>query len=70
MAHIQITAPRGNIFASAYEGFIAFMVRIAESNHRVQRVERLQALSDEQLAKLGLKREEIVKHVFGDVMYL
>ncbi|WP_121630220.1 DUF1127 domain-containing protein [Tropicibacter alexandrii] len=71
MAHIQTAAaPHGNFFANLYDGFIRAMVNIAESNSRVKRVEALQALSDAELAARGLKRDDIVKHVFGDVMYL
>ncbi len=39
-------------------------------NGRVEEMERLNALSDEALAKKGLKREDIVKHVMGDLLYL
>lgn len=46
-----------------------FLMRIAESNHRIRRVEYLQSLSDEQLAARGIRRDAIVHHVFSDVMY-
>ena len=45
-------------------------VSIAESNHRVRRVNRLSAMSDAELAARGLKREDIVRHVFSDVLYI
>jgi len=28
------------------------------------------ALSDEELAPRGMKRDDVVKHVFGDIMYI
>ncbi|MEB3419553.1 DUF1127 domain-containing protein [Salipiger marinus] len=46
------------------------LVAIGEANPRLRRVEALQRLSDEQLAARGLKREDIVRHVFRDVFYL
>lgn len=44
------------------------MENIALSNPRLRQIERLSALSDEQLAARGLRREDIVRHVFRDVM--
>ena len=40
------------------------------SNQRVRELERLSALSDEQLAEQGLRREDVVRHVFRDVYFL
>lgn len=34
---------------------------------RLEKVQRLQAMSDEELAELGLTRNEIVRHVFHDL---
>jgi len=36
----------------------------------VNRARTLMALSDEELAKRGLKRDDVVKHVFSDIMYV
>jgi hypothetical protein len=46
------------------------LVSISETNHRVAEVERLQALSDAELAKRGLRREDIARHVFRDLFYI
>ena len=46
------------------------LVHLAESNHRVNRARTLMELSDEELAQRGLKREDVVKHVFSDIMYV
>ncbi len=43
---------------------------ISEANHRMHQVERLQAKSDAELAELGLRREDIARHVFHDTLYL
>ncbi|WP_299410438.1 hypothetical protein [uncultured Roseobacter sp.] len=39
-------------------------------NARAQMVQALQAKSDEELAALNIKREEIVHHVFRDLYYV
>jgi uncharacterized protein YjiS (DUF1127 family) len=71
MAHItHEAAPRGNMIAEFFNGLIEGLARIAESNHRLKEVERLNALSDEALAKRGLRREDIARHVFRDVFYV
>lgn len=46
------------------------LIRLAEANQRVQRCQRLMDLSDAQLAKRGMKREDIVRHVFADCMHI
>lgn len=43
---------------------IATMNRIAENDPRLRQTRALQAMSDEQLAALGLARADIVRHVF------
>lgn len=51
--------------AAPFVWFFNAMVKIGEANAYVRRSEELYALSDEQLEKIGLKREDIAKHVFG-----
>lgn len=63
---------------SAQSGFLsrlghkilAFIEAVQTSNSRARELERLNAMSDEQLAAQGLRREDIVRHVFRDVYYL
>lgn len=45
-----------------------FLVSLAETNVYIARIETLNAMTDEQLAERGLKREDIVRHVFADKM--
>ncbi|MBN9887764.1 DUF1127 domain-containing protein [Salipiger abyssi] len=45
-------------------------VSIGEANPRLKRVEALQRLSDAELAEKGLRREDIVRHVFQDLFYV
>ncbi|MCJ7874187.1 DUF1127 domain-containing protein [Marinovum sp. 2_MG-2023] len=47
-----------------------FMVQIAENNHRIRKVEFLNNLSDEELAARGIRREDIVHHVFSDMLHI
>ncbi|WP_417718890.1 DUF1127 domain-containing protein [Salipiger sp.] len=46
------------------------LVAVGEANPRLRRVEALQRMTDEQLAARGIRREDIVRHVFHDVYYL
>ena len=64
--HSTTGAERRGIFTRLFDGLVA----IAENNHRVRRVQQLSAMSDAQLAQRGLKREDIARHVFRDVLYI
>lgn len=54
----------------AFEGAINFLVSISTSSSRARQIEALSRLSDAQLAERGMKREDIVRHVFRDVYYV
>lgn len=66
-SHTHDNAP---ILSRLFGALGNFIVAVGEANPRLRRVEALQRLSDEQLAAKGLRREDIVRHVFGDVYYL
>lgn len=55
---------------SILERIGTFLVQIAANNPRMRKVTYLQNLSDEQLAERGLRRDQIVRHVFADSMYI
>ncbi len=60
-----------SIFAAIAAPFIAIgngLVTLAENSDRMKKVAKLNAMSDEELAKRGLSREDVVRHVFADVM--
>lgn len=59
------TAPRANIFARLGTTLLNTLVRVAEANPRYQQAQRLAALSDAELAKLGMTRAEIPQRVWG-----
>lgn len=44
------------------------MISIASANRRMELVEKLQAKSDSELAAMGIRREDIVRHVFKDML--
>ncbi len=46
------------------------LIRMGEAQSRIQHVKHLQSLSDEELEKLGLKRDRIVHRVFADSIWL
>lgn len=72
-----MTSTTTNIASSplraAWQRFVSALERSIERNARVQsrraRIEALEAKSDEELARLGLKRDEIAYYVFRDLFY-
>lgn len=67
MANVQTeieTHSFGDKITAALRAFGAFLVRLSESNVRVRELERLSALSDAELDKIDLAREDIVRHVY------
>tara|TARA_B110000902_G_scaffold81930_1_gene97211 strand:- start:316 stop:537 length:222 start_codon:yes stop_codon:yes gene_type:complete len=54
------------VFAATGRWFAAVM----EANSRQDQVQRLQIMSDTQLAEFGVRREDIVRYVFRDVYHL
>ncbi len=56
----------GTFFAGLGEGFNAF----AAARVRCAEIERLYAMSDKQLAAMGLTREAIPRHVFRDKLFM
>lgn len=71
MAYASITdthaaAPRAGFFTR----FTAAIAQIAERQSRADQVAALQRLNDSQLAERGLRRDDIVRHVFADRFFL
>lgn len=56
--------------AWAANGVFVTLVEIGNAAGRMQELERLQAMNDEELAELGLRREDIVRHVFRDRLHV
>lgn len=53
-------------FASIGQGMNAYM----ERRSRMDQINRLEAMTDAQLAKMGIRRDRIVHHVFRDLFYV
>lgn len=56
----------GGLFASVGKA----LVLNSSANQRLRQVEALQAKSDAELAQMGLKREDITRYVFRDILFL
>ena len=54
------------ILVAPFRAVFDVLVHIAEASPRMREIQRLQAMSDEDLAARGLTREGIVQHVFRD----
>lgn len=68
-AHSTNAAPRSGLRA-VLAAIAEFFETAAASNRRVRQVQYLQSLTDEELAKRGIKRENIVHRVFSDLYYV
>lgn len=58
------------VFARVLEALKNFGETYVETRSRRSKIEALEALSDAELAKLGLTRDGILRHVFADTFYL
>ena len=63
-------APVSGGIAQFFTGLMQRIVQIAENQPKMRQIARLCAMSDEELAQHGLKREDIARHVFGSQMYI
>lgn len=72
MAYINQTQPSsffsaiGNFFMSLYNS----VDLAASANARIAMMEKLNGKSDAELEKMGLRREDIARHVFRDIYHL
>ncbi|QUJ78099.1 hypothetical protein KDD17_03885 [Sulfitobacter albidus] len=53
-----------------FSSLMGALMRASTSAARVDQCEALRAKSDAELAKMGIKRDEIAHYVFKDLMYL
>jgi hypothetical protein len=59
----------GSAIASVANAVFDSFVKAAETSSRAKQIEALHAKSDAELAKMGIKRENIAHHVFNDLYY-
>ena len=53
-----------------FQSFGQALVASSSGHRRLREVQALQAKSDQELAELKIKREDIVHHVFRDLYYI
>ena len=68
--HHTALAPLADVFARFFATAMNGFARIGENNPRMRQVAALSALSDEQLARRGLSREDIARRVYAGFMYV
>ncbi|WP_134013019.1 DUF1127 domain-containing protein [Litoreibacter halocynthiae] len=69
MAYISQTQPIA-LFERISDFFASLLSAVdvaASANTRIREMEHLNARSDAQLEKMGLRREDIARHVFRDI---
>lgn len=69
-ASYEISTPKtggGNPFTRAASGIATFFGDLARASEAAATYQRLSNLSDSALAKRGLKREDLARHVFATV---
>lgn len=67
---LPTAATQGNIVSRMFNAYLRWAVALAEGNARVRAVRTLSEMSDEALAERGLRREDIVRHVFSDSYFV
>lgn len=60
----------GTILATIGTTMAGWLDSLAKANSRIAKIEALSAMTDEQLAAKGLRREDIARYVFRDYMAL
>jgi uncharacterized protein YjiS (DUF1127 family) len=63
---LRLRVEADGFFTALGQGFNAYLERLS----RTDEIRRLDAMSDEQLARLGISRDGIVKYVFRDRFYV
>ena len=73
MAHTATTSEAGLLhrigeaLTAAFDALAKARIASASAEARFNEVRRLQAMSDAELAELGIARDRIVHHVFRDI---
>ena len=74
MAHTTTHFPATVSIAGAVSRFFSALgnalVHIGENSQKMRQINALQALSDEELANRGLKREDIARYVMSDCYWV
>ncbi|WP_298261987.1 DUF1127 domain-containing protein [uncultured Litoreibacter sp.] len=72
MAYVSQTQP--NSFFDRIGDFLVSLFNsidlAASANTRIAEMEKLNAKTDEQLSEMGLRRQDIARHVFRDIYHI
>jgi uncharacterized protein YjiS (DUF1127 family) len=60
------SSPKTSLASRIWHGIGRFLLKLSHAQDRTPTVNRMQRLSDDELAKMGLRREDIVSHVYRD----
>lgn len=69
MATSTTNLSQDGFFTRLFNGIAERFEQHAHVMSRRGLIEELEAKSDEELAEMGIKREDIVRHVFQDLFY-
>ncbi|WP_372884522.1 DUF1127 domain-containing protein [Shimia sp.] len=61
-------SPILHIISAPFRAIMQAMIAHAEADPRLKQIERLNALSDAELTKRGLERDDIVRYVFRNYL--
>ncbi len=74
MAHVANASQSGSRLLNTVSGWFASLWKAAHDQaafeNRMRQMRKLESLSDDELAKLGITRDRIVNHVFRDIYYV
>lgn len=66
----DFTLPRKSAVKSVFAAIGAFFTRMIEAQSRQDQVDRLNEMTDVELAAFGVRREDIIRFVFRDCYHL
>lgn len=70
MAFFTDTLDGRAVVPALMDRIIGFFGRLVAAQNRTDTVEKLQAMSDAELAEIGLARADIFRHVYRDIYYI
>lgn len=62
--------PRQSTIATFFAAIGTTLEKIANAQNRSSDVQRMQNLTDQELAALGIAREDILRYVYRDLYYI
>lgn len=66
----SLSASVGKILAAPFVAIGRFLVTVTEASPRLRQLERLSKMSDAELSKRGLNREDEIRRILGVGAYL